>query len=663
MTKLQQQKLKRKLKQEKLLKRIIPILLTVPYFLGIIWTLLHPILSVVTGELKCRGKYIDENGLDVHRHRVESYPLQRGVLQQSSNNNNNVPVTMCQAIQSTTIPISSSVECLHHLATESISFDAVRILPPMGPMIDSTEAIVLVVGEEEYNYKSSNNKGWYERSDLNASIMHLIKKLGESPWLTKIVYIVSPSTTNVASVSDDANEINNASSKKDDRESYLVSVVDAFITSYLGDTSSTTKTVNNIRSLPTDYTSSMIRSVLVLNDIDTTTLSNMKKGGTEVNILPQGVGGSLPNLDLVFATYMSFGSHQAKTNGKRFDTSKSIYYGNDSVFRTHSFGCELEEEVTRVVKRLGDMIGLKSSTAEEYAKDLAGLLGFIGGLVIGPRQPHSSALNHGIDSLTIEVRIPNNGVGASSSSNIHPHYADLTRCMEHLLRSISNLHERLHHSVAQYTMPSPSKFVSHGEYIFPTILVSFPMVVRAAKLALRDLKRFHFVHVGMAVCAVCTSTLVISLWGYMSGWKVEGHTSQWTAMYFISYLVVVYAARLRDTQKEESETDLVDRRGSLRFISCLCGIYLHVPLLLANYSLGFPSSVFWTPLLAILILPDRFRAESKVILSLSLIVKCMLLLVTSPPILLVPRIFNFYTPYILCVYTPLHLLLAALWLA
>ena len=134
MTKLQQEeKLKRKAKQEKLLKRIIPILLTIPYFLGIIWTGLHPILSVVTGELKCRGKYIDENGLDVHRHRVESYPLQRVVSQQSNNNNNNnnnKPVEMCQAIQSTTIPISSSVECLHHVATESISFD-VGVLPPI----------------------------------------------------------------------------------------------------------------------------------------------------------------------------------------------------------------------------------------------------------------------------------------------------------------------------------------------------------------------------------------------------------------------------------------------------------------------------------------------------------------------------------------------------
>ena len=84
------------------------------------------------------------------------------------------------------------------------------------------------------------------------------------------------------------------------------------------------------------------------------------------------------------------------------------------------------------------------------------------------------------------MRVPGNR--DSHPASIHPYYADLTRCTEHLLRSISNLHERLHHSIAQYTMPSPSKFVSHGEYIYPAILVSLPMVVRAATLALRDLK-------------------------------------------------------------------------------------------------------------------------------------------------------------------------------
>ena len=270
-------------------------------------------------------------------------------------------------------------------------------------------------------------------------------------------------------------------------------------------------------------------------------------------------------------------------------------------------------------------------------------------------------------------------------SSIHPHYADLTRCLEHLLRSISNLHERLHHSIAQYTMPSPSKFVSHGEYIYPAILVSLPMVVRAALLALKDLKRFHFVYVGMVLGSVCMTTIVIALWNYqivsedarssvqysMTGWNIT------RLLYLISYLLVAYVARLKYNNKhmhpttaesanKEQSNNSCERRGSLRFIACLVGIYLHAPMLLANYSLGFPSSLFWSPLLAMLVLPlslHQFVSRSKVLTSISFAVKCLFLLVTSPPVYLVPQILHQYTPYALGVFTPLHFLLSALWLA
>ena len=40
--------------------------LVAPYLLGIAWILSHPIVSVITGELKCRGVYIDEHQLDPH---------------------------------------------------------------------------------------------------------------------------------------------------------------------------------------------------------------------------------------------------------------------------------------------------------------------------------------------------------------------------------------------------------------------------------------------------------------------------------------------------------------------------------------------------------------------------------------------------------------------
>lgn len=560
---------KRKLRREKLLRRAIPVLLVAPWFLGLIWTALHPLASVITGELKCRGKYIDENGLDVHRHRVEGYPLERVVRSSSGRRRtrNAVAVAessasggMCDAVRSRphADDVSPSVECLVHEATDAIAFDVARILPPMGPVIEATEAMVLVVGDKGHG--NNDNGDWYERSDLNASIMHLIKKLGskeDCPWLTKAVYVVAPAASMTDRAMDDVVEGSSIPP--------LESIVDAFIASYSGESPNS----RPVRPLPPDFAHPILRSVLVVNDVESKT-SRIDGGRTEVRILPQGVGGALPNLDLVFAAFLSLQSHPA---GERYTPSHSIYHG-DSEFSAHPFdnGGEMEERFGRLLERVGNIFGLKSSAMAQYAKDLAGLFGFAAGLVVGPRQPHASALDRGIDSLTIEVRIP--GDGSAPSPSIHPHYADLARCVEHLLRSISNLHERLHHSIAQYTMPSPSKFVSHGEYVYPAILVSLPMVVRAATLALRDLRRFHFLHAGAVLLSACTATVVFGAWaiygtGRRRGAENDATTSEWISrmVFFISSLLVVSVARLDKSNvhkwADDANIELTKKNGPI----------------------------------------------------------------------------------------------------
>jgi glycosylphosphatidylinositol transamidase len=235
--------------------------------------------------------------------------------------------------------------------------------------------------------------------------------------------------------------------------------------------------------------------------------------------------------------------------------------------------------------------------------------------------------------------------------------------MEHLLRSVSNLHERLHHSIAQYTMPSPTKFVSHGEYIYPAILVSLPMVIRAATLALIDLRRFQFAHVGVVLLTICSASLAVGLLAINIDTARSDFASKSMIIAFIgSYFLVILLAR-RERYKLKDTTDF---QGSLRFAACLVGIYLHAPLLLANYSLGFPSSAFWSPLLATLVLPPSTSCNilaNKLLSPLATVAKSVFLMATTPPILLVPRIFHSYTLYVSCVYTPLHLLLAVLWLA
>ena len=644
-------------KRDKLLRRAIPLLLTVPYLLGLCWTALHPIISVITGELKCRGSYIDENGLDVHRHQVQSYPLRRAAAVTSSSNelDNNVDIGLCDAIYSGRLSISySSVDCLRHAATDNVTFDIARIMPSMGPMIDSAEAVVIVVGEKQQQQQSEcitdtgdnseqQKKAWYDANDLNASMLHMIKRLGmDAPWLTKIVYIVSPVASTTSSC----------------QQTSLSTFVDKFITSYLGGSDSSSS--EYVNPLPPEYSFPMIRSLLVISDSTEERQQQQttkQSSTTEVQILPQGSAGALPNLDLVFATFYAFQTHPS-TGGGRYDQSHSIYYGN-SEFRAHPYGKELQKRVQGVFTRLGRMLDLSakpSASLQNYASDLAGWLGFMAALVVGPVQPHSFALNRGIDSLTIEVRVPTTSIG------IHPHYADLARCVEHLLRSISNLHERLHHSVAQYTMPSPSKFVSHGEYIYPAILVSLPMIVRTASLGLRDIQSFQFLFVGITVGAVFLASCVNACTVFATGRSFIG-----VLMIIVAWAVRRNLPHPNPSKHHENTADdfdmatKVECRKSLRFVTCLLGIYLHVPLLLSNYPLGFPSSIFWTPLLAILVLSDRLYSicsKNMVLKTLVVVVKILLLIAISPSTILPSGLSPRYT---LIVYTPLQLLLTALW--
>ncbi|KAL3787563.1 hypothetical protein HJC23_000051 [Cyclotella cryptica] len=666
------------------------LLLLAPYLLGLLWTSLHPLLSIVTGELKCRGIYIDENGLDVHRHRVDSYPLERvrsPSLQKNEWMHGMEATGMCDALRARHVS-GSSIECLRHKVTDQIMFDVVMISPSIGPMVQSPEAIVLVINDALSNTKRGD---WYDKSDLHASVLHLIQRLGskkDCPWLAKTVFVVSP----VLYERDTA--VGNATSVSYDKShssSDLNDLVEAFLSSYSGKQPTQSTKSTPITPLPPSFSYPLIRSLLVLSNIPTHPIS-LSHHHTEVRILPHGKGGNLPNLDLVFATVLSFQIRDSSGTALR-----SMYNG-DSEFRVHPFR-DLEISFVNGMERFWSVVsggtlektlGWKENSAKkvliQYAQDLGGWLGFVSALILGRSGPHAPALERGIDSLTIELRVPTEPsttdvtTSSSTPTAIHTHHADLVRCTEQLLRAMSNLHERLHHSVAQYTMPSLIKFVSHGEYIFPAILVSLPLVGRAAMLALRDLKRFRFVFAFLVTGVVCAVTIGIGMWSWY--WKKgiavqEDTTVDLSALgvYLAAHLLVVSVARRtmriemskcfkKSLDGDEKMIALDDFHNSLRFLACICGIYLHVPLLLANYALGFSSSVFWTPLLAILVVPPSKALVLNSWLHLALsFTKIMLLVATAPPVFLVPRIFGSYTTYVNVVYTPLNLMLSALWMS
>lgn len=49
------------------------LLIIAPFALGVIWILCHPLISIVTGELKCRGVYIDEHQLDPNSYSIDKH--------------------------------------------------------------------------------------------------------------------------------------------------------------------------------------------------------------------------------------------------------------------------------------------------------------------------------------------------------------------------------------------------------------------------------------------------------------------------------------------------------------------------------------------------------------------------------------------------------------
>ncbi|KAL7464845.1 hypothetical protein ACHAXS_005173 [Conticribra weissflogii] len=747
-------------------KNNIPsLLLILPYFIGILWTSLHPLVSLITGELKCRGQYIDENGLDVHRHRVPIYPMERmntssnakiddynmleGIQLETSRkprskesmkicSNGECPrmYGMCDTIWNWQSDlgtrdtgrnnnelrpwISPSIQCLRHRPyginnkrvdaesgnyLDNLVLDITRIQPSVGPMTDASEAVAVVLvktpfdaGENSVAWNNDNNKrgeydgDWYSASDLHASILHLASRLGDdetAPWLTKTVFLVSASLLQ-------SMPPRNGTTYPDSTET-----VDAFLASYLN-YSPANKDYFHARPLPPSFTTPVLRTVLVLEDVVNVPPLSMKHSKTTVKILPQGNGGALPNLDLVFATYLSFQSQPAKTGGNgglkgnngdmtaSFRSSWSLYYSN-SEFSVQSFVDDsasssswLVLSAGKALDKISSLVGWNSSANSQYIKDLIGLFGFMAGMALGPRQPHSSALQHGIDSLTIKLQIPTQQ--PETPLEIHPHYADFARCIEHLLRSLSNLHERLHHSIAQYTMPAPSKFVSHGEYIYPAILVALPLVVRAAMLVFMgqgddfeengrkvdSIGRFRFrfiaVVLGTTSLAVCLIGSCVFL-----GWS-----SQLSFVYFASYFFLIRSARwsvhlpkkftnaiykssqLGEEKMDNNSNELLfeESRNSLRFVSCLLAVYLHAPILLANYSLGFPSASFWSPLLSLFVLSPASRAyylkkesfRGKAFGFLLFCGKVFLLVASSPPVFVVPIVFGSVTPYVLLFY-------------
>ena len=264
---------------------------------------------------------------------------------------------------------------------------------------------------------------------------------------------------------------------------------------------------------------------------------------------------------------------------------------------------------------------------------------------------HAPALDAGIDSITLRLKINN-----INKIKYVQEIAVLGRVMEHMLRGLNSLSERLHHSMNQYLMPSANKFVSHSEYLVPCILILSPLVLRSIKL-ITELERFEFKRTFHIVLGAAYVSGVVAI---TRGLDLITQNLIFALVYFLMLLNFSQVLTRKDgrhviiTANERTRQD-----QSLQLLTCLLAVYLHVPLALANISLALPSALLWTPLIAF----PSFKYQTQFGGKLKILCFALGIVILFPSSNCIPGLnASFDSIYVCAIYIPLHFLLSALWL-
>eukprot|EP00978_Attheya_sp_CCMP212_P046897 scaffold418589_cov61-Attheya_sp.AAC.1 len=681
------------------LRKWLPVILVyVPYFVALTWTSLHPVISVITGEMKCRGSYIDENALEVgyfghnQHHAHSNHQIYNTNTKLRTKNLETRRGGLCEALTH----IGSSIPCRNQPfpKSHSMSLDVAKIVPPAAP-VRPTEAILLVVRnpacpvgmDDDDGSSDMSSSPWWTNSKTQSSSFHsnmlqLMTRLqdpSECPWLAKTIYVISP----ITSACGDDSSISSSgvvANHSNDGTDWLADSVELF---FQMSSSGNTNHHPNRLSLSSWVGSDRIRQVLVLdihnNDSGASASDNDKQ--EELRLLVQGRRGALPNLDLVFVTLSALAKF-AFLQDNHGDVTVSLHSYSS---RVKQWGAFLDQYIMTSLLRIGSTT---TRAWKQYLMEGANMVAFATQMALGPLPPHSAALDRGIDSLTLSGQMPHVGHprGGQRQRHVQGQEDDengrlLCLALEQLIRAFGNLHERLHHSITQYLLPSPSKFVSHSEYLIPSILLLIPLMVRILHLLLWDIRVFCF---RQTIQLATACTLLVIVWllfqNIIVGDNNDGKSSTslvvlLNAGYSVIYgitLLWLYRCRgsnMNDSRKEEGEDNKEEKveqiQKSIQCLACLLALYLHVPIMMAHVSLFYPSAAFWTPLLAF---PNHHRSPKRRQQQrqqrgwITPVTSLLFLFATWPPIYLVPKIFSTYTLYISIVYTPLHLILTSLWL-
>lgn len=520
--------------------------LALPFIVGTLWAFLLPTSSILTGDFaKPRGWYVDENSLETSNIRV-GYKYQ--ALQRTGKDaSDSYFLLLCDVLGKDMLE-KNNVECTRHgeIIDGTAVFDLVKILPTGNALDPSDEAIALVAPYPP-------NRDWTS-SQLHFSLMQLMRRLASadtSPWLAKTIFLVSPTT----------------------KERSLNQVVDAFLESYSGSFSHDGPP-GIIEPLPPRTANALIRNILVL---DTSPSHDPIQPQHEVRILSQGNLGVLPNMDLVFVAMAVF-SRTLTTGGTR-----RAHTHNTPAILYHPYSREARQWQKIVEEAIEKYCMPKE--VEKWATNLCNLVLFCRYLVEGPSAPHALALDRGIDAISIEGRY-----STSNEKKTTTFVLDFVHKVEIILRGLSNLHERLHHSTTLYLLPSPTAFVKHEEYLVPNLLLLIPVVLRASFLGLADIRHFDLQVIGWILLLSIGATLGVDT--YVAH-KEQLQRNAWFCLIYVTCFGVFYDKVIKFPRDYQSALK------SAQFIICLMTIYNHIPICFGNVAIAMPSAFLRVPFVSI----------------------------------------------------------------
>jgi GPI-anchor transamidase subunit GAA1 len=224
-------------------------------------------------------------------------------------------------------------------------------------------------------------------------------------------------------------------------------------------------TQNSESSLP-------MRAGLIRAAINLETIGDLSSVDV-LGVFTAGINGQLPNLDLVNTVVSHTYLESVPVVLDRCLTVQQVLEPERGFRRV---ACDDVLERSRA-----SMLGLVQeyvpedyrAKAREYVSNLSGMLRFMKTLATGPSGLHGSFISYNIDAVTVALTQSvdvQHWQGARSITSV-------LRSLELVVRSLSNLEEKLHQSFFLYVLPNNQDFVSVGEYYYTVVLAISPALL------------------------------------------------------------------------------------------------------------------------------------------------------------------------------------------